>query len=458
MRVGYVRVSKFEQSDALTQQTARIEKAGCSLIFSDIESGRSDSRKNFNKMLAMCREGQIKEIAITRIDRLARSVMTIAKTIALLEKLNIKLVILDAPVEDASSPFGWFSLNQMAGLAEFESRLLQSRVNHGLEHFREQNKAYQPPFGFARVDGKYVPDLTIHQPSGKTNWAIAQEIIQYFLSQKTSLRNTIQHFIKEFNIQFSPPGLRSWLLNPVLRGHTRYNVKFNRVNPEKWDIRENTHQPLISKEVYQQIETRLRENQRLWGKNFEGATQTDIGGRLLSGQIICGSCGGKCYVHDAKRSMGLRCKRRRVYGETACSNRTAVSLKKVVDAVDAALTTRAIKLRDYVVSSQPSNQDTPEIIELKSRLEVLRKLPRDSIIEEAIDRTVVKIQQLQQQNIQFAFVGASLQKELIDTFGDVEFLEVMPDESKKDLYKKFVKEVKVLNGNVIAVLLVEILR
>ncbi len=43
-------------------------------------------------------------------------------------------------------------------------------------------------------------------------------------------------------------------------------------------------------------------------------------------------------------------------------------------------------------------------------------------------------------------------------FGDVEFLEVMPDETKKDLYKKFVKEVKVLNGNVIAVLLVEILR
>ncbi|MBD0266200.1 MAG: hypothetical protein ICV78_26825, partial [Tolypothrix sp. Co-bin9] len=95
---------------------------------------------------------------------------------------------------------------------------------------------------------------------------------------------------------------------------------------------------------------------------------------------------------------------------------------------------------------------------LKSRLEVLRKLPRDSIIEEAIDRTVVKIQQLQQQNIQFAFVGASLQKELIDTFGDDEFLEVMPDETKKGLYKKFVKEVKVLNGNVIAVLLVEILR
>jgi site-specific DNA recombinase len=77
MRVGYVRVSKFEQEDALVQQTARIEKAGCTLIFSDIESGKSDQRKNFNKLLAMCRTGQVTEVVITRVDRLARSVVTI---------------------------------------------------------------------------------------------------------------------------------------------------------------------------------------------------------------------------------------------------------------------------------------------------------------------------------------------------------------------------------------------
>ncbi|BAZ41431.1 resolvase domain-containing protein [Calothrix sp. NIES-4101] len=458
MRVGYTRVSKFEQEDALVQQTARIEKAGCSLIFSDIESGRSDRRKNFNKMLAMCREGDITEVVITRIDRLARSVMTIAKTVSLLESLNIKLVILDAPVEDSSSPFGWFSLNQMAGLAEFESRLLQSRVNHGLAHFRDQNKACQPPFGYAKEDGKYIPDTSVHEGSGKTHWLIASEIIDYFLIPKASLRNTIQFFIEKYNIKFSPPGLRAWLRNPVLQGHTRYNVKFNRVNPDKWDIRENTHQPLISKEVYQQIETRLSENRRLWGRNFDGATSNTVGLHLLSGQLICGCCGSKCYVHDKKKAMGVRCKKRRIYGNSVCTNKTAVPLLKIIDAVDQALCKKAFELNNYVVTSQPDREDTPEIIELKSRLDVLRSLPQDSIILDAIEKTILKIQQLQQQNTHAASLGLRLQKELVKTFGDSEFLQVVPETTKRELYKKFVKEVTVLNGVVVNVLLVDVLR
>lgn len=458
MRVGYVRVSTGEQEDALVQQTARINKAGVVLVFSDVESGRNDKRKNFNKMLAMCREGQITEIVITRVDRLARSVITIHKTMAMFEELNVKLTVLDAPIDDSSSPFGWFSMNQMAGLAEFESRLLQNRVNHGLSYFREQNKACPtPPFGYTRVNEKYAPDLTLHE-SGKTHWQIAGEIVEYFLSNKASLRNTIQFFIKEYNVKFSPPGLRAWLRNPTLQGHTRYNVKFNRVNPDKWDIRENTHQALISKEVYQQIEARLLENQRLWGKNFEGGNNKDsVGGYLLSGQIICGCCGYKCYVHDKKKAMGIRCKRRRIYGDAACSNKTAVPLYKVIESVDNALTTKANELNNYTVNNQPVIEDTSEIIELKNKLESLQRLPQDEIIEEAIEKTILKIQQLQHKNIQSMNIGTDLMRQLKESFSDYEFFKTLPEEVKKELYKKFVNCVKVLNGDVIEVALIDIL-
>lgn len=459
MRVGYCRVSTFEQEDALVQQVARIEKAGCSLVFSDIDSGRNDGRKNFNKMLAMCRQNRITEIVITRIDRLARSVITIAKTVGLLESLKIKLIVLDAPVDDPSSPFGWFSLNQMAGLAEFESRLLQSRVNHGLQHFREMNKACpQPPFGYARIDEKYAPDMRINKSSGKTNWSIAYEIIEYFLSEKASLRGAIQHFIGQYNIKFSPSGLRAWLRNPTLRGHTRYNVKLNRVNPEKWDIRKDTHPALISQEVYEKIETRLSENQRLWGKNFEGASKSHVGMHLLSGQIFCDCCGAKCYIHDKKRSMGIRCKRRRIYGSSACENKTAVPLATVVKSVDRALTKRTSELTNYVVTGQSQQEDIPEITELRTRLEVLQHLPQDSIIAEAIDKTILRIQQLQQQTTTVVNFGASLQNDLVDTFGDESFFKAMPDTIKKELYRKFVKEVKILNRCVISISLIDVLR
>lgn len=458
MRVGYVRVSKGEQEEALVQQTARVNKAGVVLMFSDIESGKNDKRINFNKLLAMCRDGNVTEVVVTRLDRLARSVITIHRTMAMFEEMNVKLIVLDAPVDDSSSPFGWFSMNQMAGLAEFESRLLQSRVNHGMAFFREQNKAKTPPFGYARINEKYAPDLTVHV-SGKTHWQIATEIIVYFLSNQASLRNTIQHFIKTYNIKFSPPGLRGWLLNPTLQGHTRYNVKYNRVDSSKWDVRENTHLALISKETYKQIEARLVENKRLWGKNFGGSVgRADaIGNYLLSGQILCGYCGGKVYVHDKKKSMAVRCKQRRMYGDSVCTNKAGVYLIKVITAVDEALTTKAIEIKNYVVTGQPDNEDSPEMIELKNKIEVLQKLPPDSIIDEAIEKTILKVQQLQQKNIQVVKFGTGLQKELVDAFSDIDFFKTLPEENKRQLYKRFVKYVKVLNGNIIEVALIDIL-
>ncbi|MEO0934963.1 MAG: recombinase family protein, partial [Cyanobacteria bacterium J06641_2] len=174
MRVGYVRVSTGEQEEALVQQTERIKKAGVSIIFSDVKSGRSNDRKEFNKLLEACQKGDISEIVITRIDRLARSIVTINKAIALFKELSIKLIILDSPVEDLENPFTKFSLNQMGALAEFELDLIQNRVKHGFKHLREQGKASPPvPFGYKRVDGFYQPDLSVHQlpdKSTKTKW------------------------------------------------------------------------------------------------------------------------------------------------------------------------------------------------------------------------------------------------------------------------------------------------
>jgi site-specific DNA recombinase len=455
MRVGYVRVSKGEQQEALVQQTDRINRAAVAMVFSDVESGKSDQRKNFNKLLGMCRDGIITEVVVTRIDRLARSVITIHKTATLFESLNVKLIILDAPIDDSSSPFGWFSMNQMAGLAEFESRLLQNRVNHGLVYFREQNKACpHPPFGYARVNEKYAPDMTVHEPSGKTHWQIAAEIVEHYLLDRASLRSTVQYFIKKYNVKFSPPGLRSWLRNPVLQGHTCYNKKYNRVNPENWDIRENTHQALISKETVREIEARISENQRIWGKNFN----SPVADYLLSGQIVCGCCGYKCYMHEKRSTIPIRCKRRRVYGETACSNKTATSLHKIIEAVDSALTTKAIELNNYTVNGQSTFEDTPEILELKNKLISLQRLPIDTIIEEAIEKMILKIQQLQQRNLQSINIGTGLMNQLKESFSDYEFFKALPEEVKKELYKRFVEYVKVLNGNVLEVSLIDILR
>ncbi|GJD15131.1 resolvase domain-containing protein [Rivularia sp. IAM M-261] len=444
MRVGYARVSTGEQDDALTQQIARLEKAGVCKIFSDIKSGKSNNRQNFNKLLTLCRQGKITEIVVTRLDRLARSVVTISKAITLFEEQHIKLIILDAPIEDISNPFSKFSINQMGALAQFESDLLQSRVIHGYNYFREQTKACpQPPFGYRRENEKYVPDLTLHE-SGKSNWVIAREIIDWFLSNQSTIRGTIHHVYEVYKIRFSTTGLTNWLKNPTLRGHTCYNRKFNNARPELWDVRKDTHTPLIDEEIYREIETLLSENRRRWGRNNKGET----GKGLLSGLVYCGCCGGKCYVRRNKNL--LACKQRAEYGETYCTNKKSTSLIYICEFLDRALSEHANRLREYALSEEPT--ESPEVIELRATLANLQKLPQNNAIDDAIAK--IKIQILQHQKVAYP---SELIDEWVNTFSNVQFFKLMPEQEKAELYRKFVRSVTVLSGNITDIKLVDII-
>lgn len=458
MRVGYVRVSTGEQEEALVQQTERIKKAGVSMIFSDVKSGRSNDRTEFNKLLDACRNGDITEIVITRIDRLARSIVTINKAVALFNKLSIKLIILDSPVDDLENPFTKFSLNQMGALAEFELDLIQNRVKHGFKHLREQGKASPPvPFGYKRVDGYYQPDLSVHQlsdKSTKTKWAIAKDIIEYLLTNKKSIRATIQYFLKEYDIKFSTTGLTNWLHNPTLRGHTRYGVRANRNNPENWDIRYNTHEPLITHETYEQILALLAENSRRWGRN---GNTSKVGKGLLSGQMFCGDCGGKMYAHS-KPYTPIYCKKRGMYGSDFCKNKKTIHLAKVIETVDKALTEKAVALKDLIVNSQSQEEtETAEVLELRNTLENLQKLPPNAAIEEAIVKIKLQIVEFQKHSSDTIVFRAEQVKEFVDLFSDSRLYKNMKESVKIKLYKKFIKSVTILSGEVVAVNFIEFL-
>lgn len=458
MRVGYVRVSTGEQEEALIQQTERIKKAGVSLIFSDVKSGRSDNRTEFNKLLEACQKGDISEIVITRIDRLARSIVTINKAVALFNELGIKLIILDSPVDDLENPFTKFSLNQMGALAEFELDLIQNRVKHGYKHLREQGKASPPvPFGYKRVDGLYQPDLSVHQlpdKSTKTKWAIAKEIVEYLLINKKSIRATIQYFLNEYKIKFSTTGLTNWLHNPTLRGHTRYGVRANRKNPENWDIRYNTHEPLISSETYEQILALLAENSRRWGRNGD---KSKVGKGLLSGQMFCGDCGGKMYAHN-KPYTPIYCKKRGMYGSDFCKNKKTIHLATVIEAVDKALTEKAVALKDYTVNNQSHAEiETAEVLELRNTLENLQKLPPNAAIEEAIVKIKLQIVEFQQHSHDSVIFRSEQVKEFVELFSDTRLYKNMNESLKIKLYKKFIKSVTILGGKIVTISFIEFL-
>lgn len=453
MKVGYCRVSTREQSqtDALSQQLARLKKSGVVRIFQDIESGRKDSRSQYNQMLELCKVGEIKEIVITRIDRLSRSLQSFLKVLKQLEEWEVRLNILDSPVDDPSSPTGWFNLAIMGQLSEFESRMLSSRIRHGLDYFREQKKAApRPPFGYARVDEKYAPDMTVNEQSGLTNWEVARKLVEYFLHGNATTRGTCKYSLQTFGKSFTPAGFRYWILSPCLRGATAYNRHGNLNNPELWTIHPNTHKPLISDETYSRIKERFEENRHKfsYGNNKKGSVKLP-----LEGQMICGCCGYKLFVMKSTRykTYRVRCKKRENLGADFCSYSKAIRLNEVMQVVDKELIKRANKITKRTEKGLTKQSESPEITKLQNQLRSLKSLPSSEIIDGAIKETEQEIERL----INNQEVTGVLEKKrfdlIVNTLQNLDYWSDLPWEDKIPVYKQLVKNVVILNGEILEV-------
>ena len=93
MIFGYARVStNFQARDgnSLEAQIHSLKEAGAEKIFSDIFSGTKNNRPELDKLLKIIQSGDT--LIITKLDRIARSVMN---GIQIIESLNNKGVIID---------------------------------------------------------------------------------------------------------------------------------------------------------------------------------------------------------------------------------------------------------------------------------------------------------------------------------------------------------------------------
>ncbi|MBE9213936.1 recombinase family protein [Plectonema cf. radiosum LEGE 06105] len=377
MRVyGYARVSTQEQAeefDALNQQIARLKAAGAREVLIDIESGRNDSRKQFNELLRLAQHHIVDEIIITRIDRLGRSVITIHKAIEVFVKHNVNLRVLDAPV-DPNSPFGWFSINQMSGLAEFESRLLSQRVKQGNEYFRQQLKFCVAPFGYTKDENhRLTPNQNIHEKSGKTYFELAKIIIDLILERR-SLKDVCNYIYTEYEIVFTVSGLRDWSRNLALQGHTAYFVKKKKGINREPIINFNTHEALINSTTLDAIERKLSANRK-----YRSSAQSTRGNYPLAGLIKCVHCGGSMYRNFSRhqtKTEYMRCVNYSKPGLYHCENSKCTRLREIIAKTIRTLCKNAPNLIEHLENHSQTTEviNTKEIEKLTNELSVLRGL------------------------------------------------------------------------------------
>lgn len=133
---GYARVSTSDQD--LTIQLEALKRAGCDIIRSEKASGKSrQGREELELLLTFLREGDT--LVVTRVDRLARSVLDLQVMVADFAAKGINLRATEQPI-DTSTPAGKMFFDVLSAFAEFETRIRRERQAEGIIRAKAEGK------------------------------------------------------------------------------------------------------------------------------------------------------------------------------------------------------------------------------------------------------------------------------------------------------------------------------
>lgn len=439
IKVGYGRVSTTEQAvntNAAKQQIQRLESAGCEKIYFDVQSGTKSDRAEFLKMMAEVERGAIAAVVITRDDRIARDGYTTLYILETFPRCGVELEVLDAgKVVDLSNPYEWLQRSQAGLNAEFESRMLSLRIKKGFDYLRKEAKANpKPPYGYLRRNEKYQINRDINP----------RLQVEAFLKCGT-LQSACRMIDELYGKRWSHGGLRRWLLNPVLRGHTGYDRP-----SEVWrNIAYNTHpdQAIMTESEYQYICDTFQNNKRYWGKN-RTAKQYPLGGLMF-----CGECGTKMTVaHGGNNRVYAYCRRRKqwVSSET-CGQKKTPRMELVEESVITVLTQRAIAIT-AIAQTPPNPTVNPELQQLEDKLARLESMGDDPDIEELKGKLKLRIEGMKYGEVSRSEEIGDKAK-LLQAFSDPVLWRSFPDTEKRSVYRALVDRIMIKDGAVVEILL-----
>lgn len=139
-KIGYARVSSTGQS--LEVQLDRLNQVGCEKIYREKRSGKTAARPEFKNCMSYLRDGDT--LIITRLDRLARSVVHLSQVAERFKNENINLVVTDQSI-DTSTSTGRLMFNMLATIAEFETDLRAERQLEGINKAKENGVKFGRP-------------------------------------------------------------------------------------------------------------------------------------------------------------------------------------------------------------------------------------------------------------------------------------------------------------------------
>jgi DNA invertase Pin-like site-specific DNA recombinase len=135
--VAYARVSTSGQS--LEVQLDQLRAAGAEEIFQETKSGSTTAgREQLEAALRFIRKGDV--FVVTRLDRLARSLIDLRKIVDTLTQKGVGFRVLQQGSIDTTRSDGRLLLNVLASFAEFELDIRAERQRDGIAKAKAAGK------------------------------------------------------------------------------------------------------------------------------------------------------------------------------------------------------------------------------------------------------------------------------------------------------------------------------
>ena len=187
MRIGYARVSTRDQHPEA--QHDALLAAGCNPdhIYIDKASGKLARRDELDKALLVLREGD--QFAITKLDRLGRSLAHLIALSAELQQRGVDLVVLDQGI-DTSTAVGRMFFQILGAVAEFEHALMSERTMDGLAAARARGRTggQKPKLRPRQIElARQMYDETDEE--GKHRYTVADIATEFGVSRPTIYRH-----------------------------------------------------------------------------------------------------------------------------------------------------------------------------------------------------------------------------------------------------------------------------
>lgn len=128
MLIGYARTSTLDQGAGFDAQLRDLNALGCERVFSE-QTSSVGPRPELARAIEFAREGDV--FVVTKLDRLARSVIHMGELVKALDAKGVNLRIVSLGI-DTTTPTGKLMLNVLASVAQFEREMMLERQREGI--------------------------------------------------------------------------------------------------------------------------------------------------------------------------------------------------------------------------------------------------------------------------------------------------------------------------------------